>query len=202
MPRLISDFVPEVLALGPYSAPQAAAELAVSRTAIDLCTRAAVWTYNAQFSLQDQVSDYPLITPDYSRLISVRWVDVFSRRYKPGLSFLHCQCGSFFISVPNPRTLVISPPPAVYCDTPLTVQFHLAPTTDADQLPDVLWDEYIETIANGAASRLMQQPKQEYTNQGLANRLFNLYNAGVTRAKNRVTLDHTDGPLMMRGGYF
>ena len=91
-------------------------------------------------------------------------------------------------------------PPA--CATYVKVQMWVAPLEECCEFPDLLFQEFSDTIAYGASSRLLMQPKQEYTNQGLANRHFNLYEAGVTRAKNKRVLERTPGPLLMRGGYF
>lgn len=202
MARPLSDFVQDAIARGPYGAPQNVAEDAVRRTAIDLCERAGVWQFEFGWMLQQGVPDYPILTPEFTRVVMVEWVRIDTTTYRPQRSALVCQCGGFNISVPNPKTILVSPAPYVPCDTHAAAKLWLAPMLEACVLPEVLWQEYSDVIADGAASRMLQMPKQDFTNQGLASRLYNLYQAGVTRAKNKRVLERTAGPLLMRGGYF
>lgn len=202
MARPLSDFVQDVLARGPYGAPQNVAEDAVRRTAIDLCERAGVWRFEFGWELQQGVPDYPIYTPEFTRVVAVEWVEFNKQKYRPTRQALVCACGGFTVSVPNPKTIMISPAPYAPCETHVAAKMWLAPMQEACVLPDVLWQEYSDVIADGAASRLLQMPKQDYTNQGLASRLYNLYQAGVTRAKNKRVLEYTTGPIMMRGEYF
>jgi hypothetical protein len=200
--RLINDFVQLALNKGPYTAGQANAEDAVRQSIIDLCERGGVWTHDLAFALQENVSDYPLDAPEQTRLVAIDTVDINGRAFKPLPGMMYCRCGGWHISVPDAKTIYISPTPYTACDEWITIHGWLAPTMELCEFPDFFYQEYGETIAFGAASRLLQQPKQEYTNQGLANRCFNLYEAGLTRAKNKRVLQRTTGPLLMRGGYF
>lgn len=202
MVRPLNDFVKKALAKGPYTAGQAVAEEAIRQTAIDLCERAGVWQFEAEFTLQIGVPDYPIDVPADTRLVCISQVEIDKRKYTPTQASLVCACGGWHISVPDNQTLWISPTPYPACETWVKATFWLAPLDEACELPELLFQEYSDTIANGAASRLLQQPKQDYTNQGLANRYFNLYEGGVTRAKNKRVLERTTGPLLMRGGYF
>lgn len=202
MARPISDFIQDALARGPYGAPQNVAEDAVRRTAIDLCERAGVWQFDFEFQMQQGVPDYPLYVPESTRVVCVDWVKIGTQKYRASPHSLSCECGAVGVSVPNSKTVLVSPTPYVPCETYATVHMWLTPMLDACVLPDFLWQEYSDVIADGAASRMLQMPKQDYTNQGLANRLYLLYQAGVTRAKNKRVLERTTGPIRMRGGYF
>jgi hypothetical protein len=105
--------------------------------------------------------------------------------------------------MPDNETILLLPIPYPGCNpVEVTVRLWLAPLQEACDLPDLLWQEWSDVIADGAASRLLAQPKQDYTNMGLAARLFTLFTRGVTRAKNRRVMQRTTGPLMMRGSYF
>lgn len=201
MARLINDFVQLALNKGPYTAGQANAEDAVRQSIIDLCERAGVWTHAVGFTLQENVSDYPVDAPELTRLVCIEYVEIRGNKYRTA-NGLYCRCGGWHVSVPDEKTIFISPTPYPACDEWVQLYGWLAPLMELCDFPEFLYQEYGETIAFGAASRLLQQPKQEYTNQGLANRCYNLYEAGVTRAKNKRTLARTTGPLLMRGGYF
>ena len=78
----------------------------------------------------------------------------------------------------------------------------LKPTPDTCELPDALYQEWGDTIADGAASRLFAIPKQDWSNPGLMQRYALLFQNNITRAKNKRVLNRTPGPLMMRGSYF
>jgi len=200
--QLLSEFVQDVRARGPYTAAQNVAEDAVLRTAIDLCERAGVWQYKYQFTTQYNVPDYPIYTPENSRVVCLTHVQIGSRKFKPSVASLVCSCGSWGVSVPDNKTVMIHPAPMSPDGEYVELSLWLAPLLEACVLPDVLWQEYSDTIAIGAASRLLQMPKQDYTNQGLASRMYTMYEAGVTRAKNKRVLERTQGPLMMRGSFF
>jgi hypothetical protein len=200
--RLLSDIVGDVRIRGPYAAAQNDAENAVRRCFVELCERAPVWVYEQEFDLQYNVPDYPILPPDDTRLVAVQWVMYNGRKHLPGLSRNACACGPFMISVPDVHTVVISPPPYPACPTTVTISLWLAPLLSVCDIPNDIYEEYSDTIADGAAARLLTQPKQDYTNVGLGQRMFGLYLAGITRAKNKTTMQHTTGPIMMRGSYF
>lgn len=202
MARPINDFVQLARVKGPFGAAQADAEFSVRQTLIDLCERAGVWTDVAQFTLQVGVPDYPIDVPADTRLVCIDTVKIGETTYRTSQSSLMCRCGGWNISVPDNKTVWIAPTPYPGCETWVELRMWLAPLLECCEFPDLLYQEYGETIAWGTASRLLQQPKQEYTNQGLANRCFNLYEAGVTRAKNKRVMERTTGPLLMRGSYF
>lgn len=203
MAQLLSSFVPLVLVKGAYNAPQNSAEQAVRDTAIDFCERSGVWQFEFSFYLQQGVPDYPIFTPEFTRVFAINWVQIGNnQKRRPQRESLRCTCGTFDITVPNPKTVMIAPAPYVPCETLVAMQLWLAPLQEACELPDMLYQEYSDTIAYGASSRLLMQPKQDYTNMGLAARHTTLYEAGVTRAKNKRVLERTTGPIMMRGAYF
>lgn len=202
MARHLHDFVQLARAKGPFGADQANAEEAVRQTIVDLCERAGVWKDVFEFQQQVGVPDYPIDVPVDTRLVCLSIVEIGGVTYRASPYSLMCRCGGWSVSVPDTKTVWFQPTPYPACETWVKLTCWLAPVLECCDFPDDLYQEYSDTIAYGAASRLLQQPKQEYTNQGLANRLFNFYEAGVTRAKNKRVLEHTTGPLLMRGGYF
>lgn len=202
MSHLLSDFVSLALAKGPYNAPQNVAEEAVRQTAIDLCERGGVWLHEAEFTLQMGVPDYPIDIPELTRLVCVTWVQVGPTTYRAQPGSRSCRCGGYIVTIPHRDTILFHPTPYPVCPVWIKLEAWITPLQEACDLPDHLWQEYSDVIANGAASRLLQMPKQDWTNQGLANRLYTMYEAGVTRAKNKRVLENTQGPLMMTGSYF
>lgn len=202
MARALLDFVGDVRVRGPYTAPDNVAEDAIRRTIIDLCERAGVWQYAQEFELQYGVADYPLLAPDQTRVVCVTWVDVQGRKYIAQPASYTCGCGPFSVTVPNAKTILLAPAPYPTCPSWCVVAMWLAPLQSCCEFPDILYEEYSDTIADGAAQRLLMQPKQDYTNFGLARQLMLQYQVGVTRAKNKRLMQHTTGPVLMRGAYF
>ena len=202
MARPINDFVQLARVKGPFGAAQADAEESVRQAFVELCERAGVWREEFEFLMQDGVPDYPIDVPEHTRLICISEADIGGTRYRASINSLMCRCGGWFVSVPDNKTVWIQPTPYPACETWTKLTVWVAPLPECCEFPDLLYAEYGETIAFGAASRLLQTPKQEYTNQGLANRCFNLFEAGITRAKNKRSLERTTGPLLMRGSYF
>jgi hypothetical protein len=202
--QFLSEFVPLARVKGAYGADQASAEQAVRDTAIDFCERTGVWQFEFEFFLQQGVSDYPIFTPEFTRVLCVDWVQIDNDRKRRAEreSPLCCQCGTWNITIPNNRTVMITPAPYVPCQSVVRMRIWLVPMQEACELPNFLYQEYSDTIAYGASARLLMQPKQDYTNQGLAARHMTLYEGGVTRAKNKRVLERTTGPIMMRGSYF
>lgn len=203
MARLLLEFAEDARARGPYNAPQNIAEDAVRRTAIDLCEQAGVWMFKYSFFQQDGVADYPIYIPAFSRVVCMDWVQIGSQRYQPYPNSVRCGCGNFTITMPDPKTIVISPAPWPACNiVEVTVSLWLTPMQEACELPEILWQEWSDVIANGAAARMMQMPKQDWTNIGLARQLWGQYIQGRTQAKNKRVQQRTAGPLLMRGSYF
>lgn len=202
MARLLSEFVGETLVRGPYQAGSAVAEDAVRRTIIDLCERGGIWQYEQEFELQYGVADYPLLAPENTRVVCVGWVDIQGRKFQATQGTYTCGCGFFSVTVPNAKTVLFQPAPYPTCPSSVKVNLWLAPLQECCAFPDIFYQEYSDTIADGAAARLLAQPKQDYTNFGLARQLMAQYQIGVTRAKNKRVMQHTTGPILMRGGYF
>jgi hypothetical protein len=200
--RPISDFCGDVRARGPYGAPDNVVEDAVRRTAIDLCEQAGVWTYDFTFMQQAGVSDYPLYIPEFTRVVCMDLVTIGKQTFQPFPGQRRCRCGGYDIWMPNPTTIEFTPVPYPACEVDVTVKLWLAPMQEACELPEILWQEYSDTIINGAASRVLSMPKQDYTNQGLSQKLLGMYIVGKTQAKNKRVQQRTTGPLMMRGSYF
>jgi hypothetical protein len=129
-------------------------------------------------------------------------VDVQGRKFIATQGSWTCACGPFSVSVPNAKTLMLAPAPYPTCPSWCKVSMWLAPLQSCCEFPDILYEEYSDTIADGAASRLLMQPKQDYTNIGLGRQLSLQYQIGVTRAKNKRVMEHTTGPILMRGPTF
>jgi hypothetical protein len=64
----------------------------------------------------------------------------------------------------------------------LAVQMVLIPATDADSLPEELWDEWQEAVDSGVKTRCLAMPKRPWTDFGSAEFYKRLYEAELGRA--------------------
>lgn len=83
------------------------------------------------------------------------------------------------------RTFSIFPVPTETEKMVLTLRVALKPTRSATQCDDIIFEEYAETIGNGAVSRLCLSPKKPYSNPQLATAKQALYTTGLNIARQR-----------------
>jgi len=204
MPHLLADFIPLTLGLrGLVGVPPAIAEEAVRQAAIDLCDRGAVWEFRLTLQTQPRVHQYPLLIPEASNVTGIKSVTINGEIYWPDLLGARmCGCGGRSFVLHGLRAIHVYPVPDEDDPAYADIELWLKPKQDACELPNLLYDEYADVVANGAASRLFAMPKQDWTNAGLTQRYALMFQNDITRAKNKRVLGRTAGPLMMRGGYF
>lgn len=204
MPRALTDFVGNTLGLrGLIGVPPALAEEAIRQAAIDLCDRAGTWTFELTLQTQPGVHEYPLLIPQAANAVGIRSVTVQGQQHWPNvMGIRQCGCMGRSFMLRGLRAIYLSPIPNDPDPAYATIELWLKPTQDACEVPNDLYDEWQDVIANGAAARLFAIPKQDWTNAGLMQRYAVLFESGVTRAKNKRVLMRSPGPLMMRGGYF
>ena len=89
---------------------------------------------------------------------------------------------AFFQKTPTAAGFSIYPIPNTTLANGLTVKASYYPTQAALAVEDVLYDEYAEAIAAGAAARLMRTPGQTYTAASTVN-VDMLYAKGVSAAR-------------------
>lgn len=204
MPRALSEFIPLTLGLrGLTGVPPAIAEEAIRQSAIDLCDRGGAWEFRLTLQTQPRVHEYPLLIPELSNVVGIKSVTMCDETYAPDVwGGRMCGCGSRSFSLRGLRAIRVHPVPDEDDPAYAQIELWLKPTNDACEVPNALYDEWADAIANGAAARLYAMPKQDWSNAGLMQRYVQVFSNDITRAKNKRVLGRTAGPLMMRGGYF
>jgi hypothetical protein len=204
MPRPLSDFIPNALGMrGLIGVPPAIAEEAIRQAAIDLCDRGGVWDFKLTLQTQPRVYEYPLLIPELANTAGIKSVSINGSLHLPDLwGARRCGCGGRSFVLLGLRAISIYPVPDEDDPAYATIELWLKPAQDACEVPNLLYDEWVDSIANGAAARLFAIPKQDWSNAGLMQRYAQLFQNDVTRAKNKRVLGRTPGPLMMVGGYF
>lgn len=207
IPIRIDTLVADVLgAKGIVGVPPTIAEDAIRKTAIDFCNQTSIWEYEGGFKTQYNVSDYPITTPDGTRLSTMRWVEFNGTRLTPktgSSNTFYCRgCGYTFV-MEGKDTLWITPTPVdTTCNDYVAFGAALKPSQDACEIPDFLYEDWNDAITAGAAFRLFSIPKQEWSNSGLAMLNYREYMRGIARAKLARSQNFTQGAVELTGSYF
>lgn len=83
------------------------------------------------------------------------------------------------------RTFSVYPIPNVKDVSAITLRVALKPTRSATTIDDLIYEEYAETIGNGAITRLALSPDKPYTSPGMASARNALYISGLNVARQR-----------------
>jgi hypothetical protein len=101
------------------------------------------------------------------------------------------------------RSFSLLPTPRVTLRNGIVMRVAIKPTRVATEVDDILYDDYAEVIGWGAKYRLMLSPGKEYTNPEMAQAAKGLFDRGLSRARNRMTRNHTRAQMSVRfnGGF-
>jgi hypothetical protein len=204
MNRTFKDLVPELMgAHAVIGIPPEIAEFHIRKAVIELCERSHIWTTDIRLDEQAGVEDYPIDLEDCARVVAVNKVVMGHclRPLTPARTYEEFRraCSAFYVK--DNVTLYV---PAPNEDSEQTLEINVAvkPAQDSCVLVERLYEDFAETIVEGAAFRCYSMPKQDWTNTRMAKDSYLLFRAGVGRARNRRSLNSTVGPLMMKGARF
>ena len=96
------------------------------------------------------------------------------------------------------RTFTIYPIPKDTVANGLTVRVALKPTRTTETVEDVLFEDYAETIAQGALFRLLSMPSKPWTNGPGASAALTLFTTGINTARQRAARGHTRADVRIR----
>lgn len=85
----------------------------------------------------------------------------------------------------DPRTVSFYPIPEETARQAITMRVALKPTRAAQTFDDIFLEEYAETIAHGALTRILLSPGKTYSNEKQAVARNSLYQAGLNLARTR-----------------
>ena len=202
MTRPFSDLLPDLLGgRGLVNVPPSIAEMHLRRATIELCERTHIWVATVYIDAQAGVADYPLDVPDGAAVVQVRSVKIGNCCLTPDRSGVCTGCGCHKFRVEGNHTLWI-PTPNSDADQSVQVEVVCKPKQDSCGLPDELYEDWAETILDGAAYRCFSMPKTEWYSTGMTTFYVKSFNVGIARAKNKLSLGRVSGPLMIRGARF
>lgn len=85
----------------------------------------------------------------------------------------------------DPRTISLYPIPAETVASSITMRVALKPTRTAQSFDNLFLEDYAETIAHGALSRILLSPGKKYTNEQQAVAHNSMYQVGLNVARTR-----------------
>lgn len=180
--------------------PPEIAEFHLRDAAIDLCQKSHVWQQEVTLDTQAGVADYPIELADEGVVLSAVsvTVDGCCVPFNRGTTCFHA--GHNFSIVGNDTLVIPSANADMLQSTKLTVS--CKPSRDACGVADVLYEDWADVIADGAAARCAAMSKQSWSSAAMASMYARQYAVGVTRAKNQRVMERGTAPLMMKGSRF
>lgn len=164
----LEDFYPYILP-DVVGCPEPAVDNAIIRAARDLCTHGKAWQAELDWiPVVDSLAEYELALPVGAALVVLEWVKW--NGVKLGVAHSLADIDTTQVGPPTRYAqpdlvnIVLLPTPAsLPASSVLTLHATLKPSATASQLPDVLFDEHVESIAAGARAILKRQPGKEWS---------------------------------------
>lgn len=186
--RPLEDFFPAILRYAPQ-APEPLVESLLRETARDFCQRTRCWREKQTIETIGDENEISCTPPDADIFeIEEAW---FDGRKLDRVSFSDVPADQWPVypassaagGVPSsitqltPNTFTLIPAGA----GSLCVSIFFQPSHDAENLPDVLFDQFMSVIAKGTAAALLLLPAQLFTNPALASVLLGEFNSAADR---------------------
>lgn len=202
----LEDFIPDALLRAP-NAPDEVVANAVRLAAIEFCRTAMPLARRLCVDAQEGVADYHLTLPDEYHIVAIRSVCVGDTEYFP-LGMASCtprrawHHRRFGYTYSQSTGVVLDPPPLRDAPGCLCISAIVQPGQRTCTLPRELYDDYLETLAAGAAARLLLMSTASWfdrTGAGIQQRIFR---SGMVAAKSLHMRGQAVGPLMMQAPRF
>jgi hypothetical protein len=201
MARTFEDLIPDLFgARGLVSVPPEIGVFHLRKATIELCERSHIWRHTVTLDAQEGVGDYPIEVPAGTRLVAISQIRIGGCCLSVNRQGFCSGCACHGFRIDGDR--IIIPPHNQDEEQAIMIQTAIKPLQDACDLDDDLYEDWAETIADGAASRCFAMPKSSWTSAALATYYTKRFNAGITRAKNSRVMQRATGPLLMRGARF
>lgn len=160
-----SDFSPYVL---PYviGCPDPTLELHARLAAIEFFRRTLAWRAVLDAVLTDGTDQVVVEAPTQAQIVKVKAVSVAGREFPlvettHGAELSRTAPGREFAFARDSRTLAVYP--VQTAGVSVVAEAALAPSINAEQLPDALAQSHMQDIANGAIAAIMRVPGQTFT---------------------------------------
>lgn len=194
MGKSVSDFEDFVVSYA-QDAPSVVLQHAIRETVVKFMRETRVATDTYCINAQCGVTDYVVEMPDCSKLVAIENVEPDGGVW-----------GGFrqFRNLPNPwawnkddRFPVVIFGFSPREDAVFHVTYSWTINRDGCDVPDFIYEEWMDAIKFGAAAELLAMPNQEWTNPQLAHMFADKYREERAAAKARKWHNYTQGPISM-----
>ena len=202
------EFSREVLPAVP-GCPPSVAENAIRQAVIDLCNKARVWREDlTAINIVANTAEYTLTPPAGTRIIAPVNVRYNGESIDPeeegDMDYEYFDWRELPAGTPTkylimaPETLTLNKKPIANITGGLEVRVAVKPTVDATGCDDLLRDDWLDVVADGAKASLMMIPNKAWTNYELAMALKKEFRKGIARARIRMIQGRTNKPVRAR----
>lgn len=149
----------------------------------------------AQFTLENKVPDYTLLIPECRVMVNTHSVKYGACGSIPDHTWLELRRGEDYnldILHDGYPALVLSEAPEFGCDeagVDISVEYSWSISHDDCDVPDFIYDRYMQEIVDGALAILFSTPGEDWTNLAYATKLrsevFERYKVIKSRTKRR-----------------
>ena len=180
----IDAFIPHVAPLA-EGVPSFVIRQAVSRTVADMCRVTGCVRTSINFKVKPEQLGFMLVVPAGFLPAQVHHVfvggveiqdirrDELSKRFG-GSDWQDSKGAPLYYTFEKPNSMELYPVPDR--EYPVRVELALQIDSDADQIPEVFYTNYIEAVVCGVLARILQIAGQTYTNPEMALAYQTLYN--------------------------
>lgn len=208
------SFMPYLLPLVP-GCPDPAAYQALRWACIEFCKRTdTVQRVLTAVNVVADTQDYAVTPPTDMLLVNVlgvshagRWLDpVMPDDVESDTALRGADIGDvdlvkgtpnkYFLKTVGTSTVSLYPVPELSITGGLLIKASFKPTQTADEVDDILFNEYVEEIAAGAAAKLQATPGQPFTQDPSA--ALARFELGIGKAKRRKAFGQMSGSARVR----
>lgn len=193
----LTDFLPEVMQYVP-DVPEFVALNSLRNAAIEFCEKTRVLqTDLAPQAIEVNKSSYTVLAPlglkfvdiveAYAdeRLLIPKSSEELAKIYRAA-DWRSVQGSPAYITRLIYPEVQIVPYPILPTTEMLKIRASVAPTRDTDEVPQTLFEEFVEQISYGARGRLYGTPQQAYTDKGLAKEYLLMFRSAINEVRTRV----------------
>lgn len=206
----ISDLEDFIVAFAP-DAPAVVLQHVLREGTIRFMRQTRVAVDEVYFGTQPATPDYLLDPPECRKVIQIERVWIGPRDCSPGLrdsrwyEVSPAYDGTYGYSTDQTdldmTTIILQGVPN-HCSVPVCVQYSWTIARDGCDIPDALYEEYVDGIKYAALYELLMMPNQEWTDKAAAVFYGDRFREEVQRAKNRKWSHRMRQPLRMSGRSF
>lgn len=188
--QLLPYLLPEV-----PGCPDTIAKQAIMRTCNDFCWDTSIWSeIQEPFSVQDNVNEYDLDSPNGAQIVTVKSVWMVNRELVP-VTMERLQelipnwqeskgSDPAYYNCPNDNSVLrIYPIPYGANGAKITIRAVYTPNQFGDYIPEFLVSTYLDEILAGSKARLMMMPGKSWSNPQLGAVNQAVYAEGLVKAK-------------------